>query len=73
MSMANALAFYTVFLCVKGKGKKVCHRQQLRGLCGYMLVVLIELYMTCISVSTQHLWSAAHYVPAVLWHFSLAG
>ena len=45
MSMANALAFYTVFLCFNGKGKKVCHRQQLRGLCGYMLVVLIELYI----------------------------
>ena len=30
-------------------------------------------YITHVSVSTQLLWSAALYVPAVLWHFSLAG
>ena len=30
-------------------------------------------YITCISVSVQLLWSAIHYVPAVLWHFSLVG
>ena len=31
------------FVCVKGKGYRVCHVQKLGGLCGYRCVVLIEL------------------------------